>query len=158
MALTFGCPTACRTAIAAEDWVGQVRTNGPWDYKPQIREVFGRWDYDSDGDAWYYDIWTNIPFGYLGAFVGRDETDLLVGSNLGEMFPEGSLLDRIGGPLAGRNDSADLYGIHIGYMLWEEYGADLTFDQFIAFVEERKWNHVDMYDNDMIRQRPGVPQ
>lgn len=43
-------------------------------------------------------------------------------------------------------------------MLWEEYGADLTFDQFIAFVEERKWDYVDMYDTGMIRKRRVVPQ
>jgi RHS repeat-associated protein len=60
-----------------------VRQDGPWDPKPYI-EIHARPRYSQKvGDYWYYyDIWGNIMFGYLGSAAGFSESELLNGAGL----------------------------------------------------------------------------
>jgi RHS repeat-associated protein len=60
-----------------------VHQDGPWDPKPYIRD-HGEPHYSHQiGDYWYYyDIWGNIMFGYLGTAAGFSESELLEGAGL----------------------------------------------------------------------------
>lgn len=69
-------------------WTIKLRTGGPWDHKPYIRKHFARpglstqvyhqlykWGY-------FYDIWSNIHYGYVGAAAGFSKDTLLDGAGL----------------------------------------------------------------------------
>ncbi len=60
-----------------------VQQDGPWDPKPYIR-THGEPQYSHRiGEWWYYyDIWGNIMFGYLGTAAGFSESELLEGAGL----------------------------------------------------------------------------
>lgn len=58
-------------------YVGQDRE---WDHKPKLRERFQSvWHKQGDYD-YYYDIWSNIHYGYVGIIAGLSESVLLDGA------------------------------------------------------------------------------
>lgn len=57
----------------------------------------------------YYDIWSNIHYGYVGRAAVFPATELQVG----QLF-------------AGRTDEADVISVGLGIYLWDTYGADLS--------------------------------
>ena len=68
---------------------------------------------------YYYDIWSNIHYGYVGTAVGFDRNTLQAGSFGNDL-------------LKGLNPfglSSDEVSIDIGIDLWEEYKFDLTAEQ-----------------------------
>jgi hypothetical protein len=65
---------------------------------------------------YYYDIWSNIHYGYVGSAAG-------IG---GGMLQWGAAR----GGAAGRNDPMDVETIQIGIDLWNRHGAGLTQKQF----------------------------
>lgn len=60
---------------------------------------------------YFYDIWSNIHYGYVGRAAGFDSNTLQTGAGLGG--------------IAGANDAADVLSVSIGTSLWETYGFDL---------------------------------
>lgn len=70
-------------------WALNVRQDGPWDHKPKIRKKFhprvpngeqvwhrlGEFDY-------FYDIWSNVHYGYVGIACGFSKSALLDGAGL----------------------------------------------------------------------------
>ena len=58
-----------------------VRQQGPWDPKPEIARLF-KYSQEIGGEWYYYDIWGNIMFGYLGAASGFSESALLDGAGI----------------------------------------------------------------------------
>ena len=68
-------------AFAIFGWM--VHQDGPWDPKPYIRtHGWPRYSHQI-GDYWYYyDIWGNIMFGYLGTAAGFSDSELLEGAGL----------------------------------------------------------------------------
>ena len=69
-------------------WAMKVRQNGEWDHKPKIYARFrsptnnSRVWYTYDRVKYYYDIWSNIHYGYVGSAAGFDEGVLLDGAGL----------------------------------------------------------------------------
>ncbi|MDC0711150.1 polymorphic toxin type 44 domain-containing protein [Stigmatella sp. ncwal1] len=71
-------------------WAMLVRENGPWDHKPYIRRTFtpavskgGEQVYHHyDGWLFFYDIWSNIHYGYVGRACGFSSPELLDGAGL----------------------------------------------------------------------------
>ena len=60
-----------------------VRTWGPWDPKREIARRGNPRHSHQIGEYWYYyDIWGNIMFGYLGTAAGFSELELLTGAGL----------------------------------------------------------------------------
>ena len=112
-------------------WVKQVHAGGPWDYKPQIRQVqqgFDYWPLDASGDVdVFFDVWSNVHYGYVGGSVGFSLATLQFGADLGRRFPA---LERI----AGENDRSDVVSVEIGFRLWERHGAGLTYQQLVDAV------------------------
>jgi hypothetical protein len=64
-------------------WGMKVRQNGDWDHKPKLRSRYnGDVWYEYEGRDYYYDIFSNIHYGYVGVAAGFSGDDLLDGAGL----------------------------------------------------------------------------
>lgn len=76
--------------LAYGAWAWLVRENGDWDHKKDIRETFTPADplakeqhyHHYNGFLYFYDIWSNIHYGYVGMACGFTESELLDGAGL----------------------------------------------------------------------------
>ena len=124
---------------AGRDWVTQpgvagtlrfaemVRANGPWDYKrPNALPAMlgltpGDYHFPVPGlgspNELYYDVWSNIHYGYVGRARGFSR-DVLQG------------IPNIAERSTGVNDPPDRISIDLGMNLWDSYGSGLTQSQF----------------------------
>jgi hypothetical protein len=118
------------TLQAALRWRDLVKSGARWDHKPKLRQMLGLSSdlhFAIQGDAtheYYYDIWSNIHFGYVGRAAGFT----------------GSLLQwgAARGGAAGRNDPVDIETTQIGIDLWDRYGTKLTQSQLNLEILRRK--------------------
>ncbi len=63
-------------------WTERVGQNRPWDHKPKIQaEVGGIWHKQGIYE-YFYDIWSNIHYGYVGVAGGLSESVLLDGAGI----------------------------------------------------------------------------
>ena len=138
-------------------WTKQVGQNMEWDHKPKLQAMYngtvrhkqGKYDY-------YYDIWSNIHYGYVGIAGGLSETVLLdgagveqIGSDTKRWFEDrkknpgphltASLLDG----LRAFDDIADRVAISIGVKLANQFSnggltAKIVMDEVLA-VEPKNW-------------------
>ncbi|WP_028624055.1 polymorphic toxin type 44 domain-containing protein [Pseudomonas sp. Ant30-3] len=76
----FGDIAKAQKVAAAAIWTKKVGQGMEWDHKPKLRKLFpgvrhkqGKYDY-------YYDIWSNIHYGYVGIIGGISESVLLDGA------------------------------------------------------------------------------
>jgi hypothetical protein len=61
-------------------WTKQVGQNMEWDHKPKLRQLFpGIW-HKQGRYIYYFDIWSNIHYGYVGSIGGLSESVLLDGA------------------------------------------------------------------------------
>ena len=96
---------AARKALGFYNWYMQVAPGKPWDHKPIIKNdpnlkylavqrkfksgrmsesFFHKYkNYD-----YFYDVWSNIHYGYVGRYVGFDANTLLTGSYLQQFGKE----------------------------------------------------------------------
>ncbi|QQX56554.1 polymorphic toxin type 44 domain-containing protein [Pseudomonas chlororaphis] len=71
-----------KRAKALAIWTERVGQNRPWDHKPIIRRsIGGIWHKQGDYD-YFYDIWSNIHYGYVGMAGGLSESVLLDGAGI----------------------------------------------------------------------------
>jgi hypothetical protein len=70
-------------------WATLVRQNGPWDHKPIIARRFtpavtsGEQHYHRHhGHLYFYDVWSNVHYGFVGRACGFSESELLDGAGL----------------------------------------------------------------------------
>ena len=86
-------------AEALRIFASMVRQGRPWDPKTDIRRKYYAYGSHRIEDYWYYyDVWGNIMFGYLGAAGGFTEFELLngagvqqIGSDIGYTVKYGEL-------------------------------------------------------------------
>ncbi|MFI5908178.1 fibronectin type III domain-containing protein [Dactylosporangium sp. NPDC051541] len=100
-------------------WKNLVCGSCPWDQKPQLRTYPGigaesGWDayrYRIPLQPWemYYDIWSNIHYGYVGRAAGFSEWVLVHAQRL-----------------VGVTDAGDDHSVRLGAALWDRYGPNLT--------------------------------
>jgi hypothetical protein len=76
----FASIAKAKKVAAAAIWTKKVGQDQEWDHKPKLRRLFpgvrhkqGQYDY-------YYDIWSNIHYGYVGIIGGLSESVLLDGA------------------------------------------------------------------------------
>lgn len=106
-------------------WTGKVMQDSEWDHKPIIRARFisatsgnGAWHAYKDR-LYFYDIWSNIHYGYVGAAAGFSKAKLLDGAGLEQI---GSDLLRLQLPtkrpgvqgLRAFDDTSDSTSIEVG--------------------------------------------
>lgn len=112
-------------------WGLKVRQNGDWDHKPIIAQRFhprnpgGQQNWHLYGNTlYYYDVWSNIHYGYVGKAAGFSDAVLLDGAGLEQI---GSTLLRLSLPqrdsatsgLRAWDDPHDRAGIEIGIRLYQ---------------------------------------
>jgi RHS repeat-associated protein len=119
-------PTTAVTAheLKAAAWaalINKFRQGGDWDHKPKLRKMLKldppgtlRDDYyfpirGVRGKEVYYDIWSNIHYGYVGKAAGISEFTL-----------------QSAAWLESRTDAGDKISTHLGAQLWEQHGLHLT--------------------------------
>lgn len=107
-----------------------VRPGGDWDHKPiLLRDLqLGRGDYHFPllGDTeheYFYDIWSNIHYGYVGRAAGFFGFELQAGH-------------RVSG-IAGSTDAIDIETVQIGIDLWDRYDSKLTKEGILKEILER---------------------
>lgn len=61
---------AANGAAAMAIWTERVGQNRPWDHKPIIHAKFGGYRHKQGKYDYFYDIWSNIHYGYVGRAGG----------------------------------------------------------------------------------------
>ncbi|MFL5307043.1 MAG: polymorphic toxin type 44 domain-containing protein [Polyangia bacterium] len=126
-------------------WGMKVRQNGEWDHKPKLHQKFLSRNNNShvwftyDTTDYYYDIWSNIHYGYVGRAAGFDEDTLLDGAGLEQI---GSDLARGRWPtralgiqgLRAWDDASDRESISIGVELFRNLPSGLTASALVTAI------------------------
>jgi len=128
-------------------WTLKVAQNSVWDHKPYIRKTFHPavpngeqvWHH-YDRYLYYYDIWSNIHYGYVGRACGFSESELLDGAGIEQI---GSDLLRFKLPsgkvnvegLRAFDDSSDRESISIGIALHKKHPDYVTSQAILSRVK-----------------------
>lgn len=120
-----------RQTAAMSAWTAKVAPGMDWDHKPKIEEMMGlssKEDYffkdPSQDRAVFYDLYSNIHYGYVGRAAGFDPDTLIAGASLGESV------------LTGEDDYGDQITMNVGMELYDKYGPDLTQEQLHEGIQE----------------------
>jgi len=133
-------------------WYQKVKTGADWDHKPTIRDRFDLFavarplpsgtpsrsyyhkyrEYD-----YFYDVWSNIHYGYVGRSVGFSKKLLLKGSGGEQQMTPGA---------QGDDPLDDVTSMEIGFKLFDKYGryADTLMP----------WHILEALDNTPVSQLP----
>lgn len=109
-------------------WIVQVRADGPWDHKPKLKKMFDlRTEPDyffkvpgTDDEA-FYDIWSNVHYGFVGKEGGFSDKELEDGATAA--FPGASIFN-------GGTDAGDVISVRQGIEMYNKYGNGMTKEQF----------------------------
>lgn len=138
-------------------WGAMVAPKSFWDHKPKLEDMLGLYQEQRDyyfpieGDSeyeYFYDVWSNIHYGYVGMAAGFDPGTLQSGAAVPWV--------------AGTNDAYDILSIQIGIDLWNQYHLDMTVEQLrdaiLANRDEyiRIWEEVYRKGSDM--KPPPIPR
>ncbi|MEE4078818.1 polymorphic toxin type 44 domain-containing protein [Pseudomonas viridiflava] len=143
-------------------WTERVGQNRPWDHKPIIRRTMGGvWHKQGQYD-YFYDIWSNVHYGYVGMAGGLSESVLLdgagaeqiisdAGRKVEEVFTKPKAQWELPGPhrsgdvegLRAWDDAPDRISISIGVKLYQQHPnggitARMIMDEVLA-VPPQAW-------------------
>uniref|UniRef100_UPI00048F80CD polymorphic toxin type 44 domain-containing protein n=1 Tax=Pseudomonas sp. Ant30-3 TaxID=1488328 RepID=UPI00048F80CD len=80
---------ASKGAAAMALFTERVGQDRPWDHKPILAEKYNGVVYHKQGDYdYFYDIWSNIHYGYVGRAGGLSESALSDGAGLEQIASE----------------------------------------------------------------------
>lgn len=106
------------TTAAMALWTERVGQNRPWDHKVTIGQQFGgTWQKQGQLD-YFYDIWSNIHYGYIGRVGGLSETVLLDGAGLEQIASDSIRKIQKWDERKGPHRSADIEGMRA----WDDIG------------------------------------
>ena len=130
------------TAMAI--WFQAVKTGSIWDHKHLIKSKFGRVAVErplTSGEVskshyhkyknhdYFYDVWSNIHYGYVGLSTGFSVETLLAGSNI----------EQIRTSFESKKDPLDdIFCMNIGFSLFKEFGKyaeELTAQDILNALE-----------------------
>lgn len=118
-------------ALAYSLWYEKVNDKKDWDHKPEIVKLFGaisvtrpldeqglkqpksNFFHKYKGFDYFYDIWSNIHYGYVGMSVGFSEKALLLGSNIQQTFNKVA---------KGADTPDDITTMKMGFELYKRFG------------------------------------
>ena len=115
---------------AYELWISVVKNNAIWDHKMRIRTVYGEWTCNKkrkEALKFYYDIWSNIHYGFIGKYVGFSEFELLQGPGVAQVkdnnMPMKEVLEKIwkGHSFRELDHPKDQTAIKIGFDLYKNH-------------------------------------
>ena len=151
---------ASNVAAAMALWTERVGQGRDWDHKPKIHAKFGRYRHRQGKYDYFYDIWSNIHYGYVGMAGGLTEGVLLDSAGIeqivsdqlrrwGEQIFVAKEDQRLKGPHATEgvegmrawDDVPDRISISIGMKLYNEYPnggitAKMIMDEVLAVTPE----------------------
>jgi len=125
-------------AAALLIWIENVMQGAAWDHKPIISRRFHQRNPNGEqhwhlyrNTLYYYDVWSNVHYGYVGSAAGFSESVLLDGAGLEQI---GSTLLRGSWPrndpnirgLRAWDDIQDRAGIELGIKLYHLHPSGLT--------------------------------
>ncbi|AZD74107.1 polymorphic toxin type 44 domain-containing protein [Pseudomonas chlororaphis] len=123
-----------KKAKAFAIWTERVGQNRPWDHKPILQKLFGEYPWHKQGAyEYFYDIWSNIHYGYVGVAGGFSESVLLDGAGVEQIGSDTWRFiknpKRFDGPqrtkgvegMRAWDDLPDRVSIIIGMCLYKEY-------------------------------------
>lgn len=120
----FGRNYGSDVTAALVMWGAKVAPGQDWDHKPKITDRFGLKEksdfyFKQPGEdrEVFYDLYSNVHYGYVGRAAGLDEGTLIEGASLGETM------------LTGDDDAGDQITMRIGIDLYDKYGKDMTQEQ-----------------------------
>jgi hypothetical protein len=114
----FQAMALANTVAAMALWAERVGQNRPWDHKVTIGQKFGGpWQKQGQVD-YFYDIWSNIHYGYVGRFGGLSEEVLLDGAGLEQVASDSLRKIQKWNERKGPHRSADIEGIRA----WDDIG------------------------------------
>ncbi|MDI3422691.1 polymorphic toxin type 44 domain-containing protein, partial [Streptomyces luteolus] len=120
----FGRDPGADTNAALAMWAAKVAPHQDWDHKPKLQDRYNLQEEDDfyfkdpeQNKAVYYDIYSNIHYGYVGRAAGFDHDTLIDGASLGETA------------LTGDDDAGDQITMQVGMELHDKYGDNLTQEQ-----------------------------
>jgi len=108
-------------------WNSLVDDKKEWDHKPKLdrkyRDIYPNTDlfikFPDDNDyEYYYDIWSNIHYGFVGKAIGISNFNLQLGSQVNDAWKRNFF------------DGPDFNAVALGMMLWDKYGENLTLEKF----------------------------
>ncbi|BBH46819.1 polymorphic toxin type 44 domain-containing protein [Pseudomonas sp. KU43P] len=106
------------TAAAMALWAERVGQDRPWDHKKTIRQQFGGvWQKQGEVD-YFYDIRSNIHYGYVGRAGGLSESALLDGAGLEQIASDSIRKVQNWEERKGPHRSADIKGLRA----WDDIG------------------------------------
>ncbi|PWK31440.1 polymorphic toxin type 44 domain-containing protein [Pseudomonas sp. OV226] len=106
------------TTAAMALWTERVGQNRPWDHKVTIGQQFGgTWQKQGQLD-YFYDIWSNIHYGYIGRAGGLSESVLLDGAGLEQIASDSIRKVQKWDERKGPHRSADIEGMRA----WDDIG------------------------------------
>jgi hypothetical protein len=109
-----------------------VKGGGEWDHKPKIKSMLNLQNQadlyfpmrGNDEFEIYYDIWSNIHYGYVGSSIGISTETLQFFPNMELYVP--TILKAITRKVFGQSDAGDAISIDIGISLWQKYKFGLS--------------------------------
>ncbi|MFB6836242.1 ricin-type beta-trefoil lectin domain protein [Streptomyces sp. NPDC056361] len=114
--------------MATIEWIGLVRAGAEWDHKPKIEKMMHlrtNPDYyfivPGTGEEAFYDVWSNVHYGFVGMAAGFGEGDLEGGAS--SAFPGASFFN-------GGTDAGDIVSVRQGIEMFKKYGTGMTQEQF----------------------------
>lgn len=143
-------------------WAERVGQNRPWDHKPIIRRTIGGIWHKQGKYDYFYDIWSNVHYGYVGMAGGLSESVLLdgagaeqiisdAGRKVDEVFTKPKAQWELPGPnrsgdvdgLRAWDDAPDRISISIGVKLYQQHPnggitAKMIMDEVLA-VPPQAW-------------------
>lgn len=77
----FNSIAMAKKVAAAAIWTKKVGQNQEWDHKPKLQAMYNGVVWHKQGNyLYFYDIWSNIHYGYVGVAGGLSERVLLDGA------------------------------------------------------------------------------
>jgi len=137
---------------ARTKWAWLVKPKGDWDHKGPIARRFvstnnsTRYHHKYQDFEYFYDIWSNIHYGYVGRDVGFSAATLLDGAGTAQVISDAISLGRevtdrssINGDGHRRyDDTTDQLSVQLGMDLYQQYpdAAQLTADVLMAAITQ----------------------
>lgn len=127
-----------------ERFKSMVGTGRAWDHKRKILDPYGQWALDAPAGVLYqYEIWSNLHFGYIGAFIGFSQDVLLNAAGLAQAYDRGGspatiLQKLLSGELRDLDEPEDSAAIRAGYRLWTNRGGGVTVDDILTPSDRRE--------------------